>query len=158
MQTASYPLVPSNQILDKMKKIDVQNAVNAYGRIPVNKVKDDVVRESLIFDYRKLRKASREIEEERGDLVEKFQVDFASEREEVRALRQKGEAVSAIKRPDLAAFLKAEAELNKAVRALFHEEIDLELRLVSVEDFTKAVRDGEYTFEDIAAMDGVVLE
>lgn len=158
MQTASYPLVPSNQILDKMKKIDVQNAVNAYGRIPVNKVKDDVVRESLIFDYRKLRKASREIEEERGDLVEKFQVDFAAEREEVRALRQKGEAVSASKRPDLAAFLKAEAELNKAVRALFHEEIDLELRLVSVEDFTKAVKDGEYTFEDIAAMDGVVLE
>lgn len=158
MQTASYPRVPSNQILNTMKKIDVQNAVNAYGRIPVNKVKDDAVRENLIFDYLKLRKASREIEAERSDLVEKFQTDFAAEREEVRLLRQRGESVSASKRPDLAAFLRAEAELNRAVRALFQEEIELTLHRVSVEDFTKAVKDGDYTFEDLASMEGVVLE
>lgn len=141
-----------------MKKIDIQNAVNAYGRIPVNKVKDDVVRNTLIFDYRKLRKVSREIEEERTDLVEKFQGDFAAEMEEVRALRQKGEVISAAARPDLAAFLKAEAKLNRDVREMFREEVSLDLNRVSVDDFIKAVKDGEYTFEDIAALDGVVLE
>ena len=47
-----------------MKKIDIQNAVNAFGRIPVNKVKNDKVRNTLIHDYRKLRKVSREIEQE----------------------------------------------------------------------------------------------
>ena len=141
-----------------MKKIDIQNAVNAYGRIPVNKVKDDVVRNTLIFDYRKLRKVSREIEEERTDLVEKFQGDFAAEMEEVRALRQKGEVISAASRPDLAAFLKAEAKLNRDVREMFREEVSLDLNRVSVDDFIKAVKDGEYTFEDIAALDGVVLE
>lgn len=141
-----------------MKKIDIQNAVNAYGRIPVNKVKDDVVRNTLIYDYRKLRKVSREIEEERTDLVEKFQGDFAAEMEEVRALRQKGEVISAAARPDLAAFLKAEAKLNRDVREMFREEVSLDLNRVSVDDFIKAVKDGEYTFEDIAALDGVVLE
>jgi hypothetical protein len=138
-----------------MKKIDVQNAVNAFGRIPVNKVKDDVVRNTLIYDYRRLRKVSREIEEERTDLVEKFQADFAVEAEEARALRQQGKAVTGAA---LAPFLKAEAELNRAVRAMFREEVELELQTVPMDDFVKAVKDGEFTFEDLSALDGVVLD
>ena len=138
-----------------MKKIDVQNAVNAFGRIPVNKVKDDVVRNTLIYDYRRLRKVSREIEEERTDLVEKFQSDFAVEAEEARALRQQGKAVTGAA---LAPFLKAEAELNRAVRAMFREEVELELQTVPMDDFVKAVKDGEFTFEDLSALDGVVLD
>ncbi len=138
-----------------MKKIDVQNAVNAFGRIPVNKVKDDVVRNTLIYDYRRLRKVSREIEEERTDLVEKFQADFAVEAEEARALRQQGKAVTGAA---LAPFLKAEAELNRAVRAMFREEVELEFKTVPMDDFVKAVKDGDYTFEDLSALDGVVLD
>ena len=138
-----------------MKKIDIQNAVNALGRVPVNKVKDDVVRNTLIYDYRRLRKVSREIEEERTDLVEKFQADFAVEAEEARALRQQGKAVTGAA---LAPFLKAEAELNRAVRAMFREEVELELKTVPMDDFVKAVKDGDYTFEDLSALDGVVLD
>ena len=138
-----------------MKKIDVQNAVNAFGRIPVNKVKDDIVRNTLIYDYRRLRKVSREIEEERTDLVEKFQADFAVEAEEARALRQQGKAVTGAA---LAPFLKAEAELNRDVRAMFREEVELELKTVPTDDFVKAVKDGDYTFEDLSALDGVVLD
>ncbi|MBR3097315.1 MAG: hypothetical protein IKH17_08485 [Bacteroidales bacterium] len=138
-----------------MKKIDIQNAVNAYGRIPVNKVKDDIVRNTLIYDYRRLRKVSREIEEERTDLVEKFQADFAVEAEEARALRQQGKAVTGAA---LAPFLKAEAELNRAVRAMFREDVVLELQTVPMDDFVKAVKDGDYTFEDLSALDGIVLE
>lgn len=138
-----------------MKKIDIQNAVNAYGHIPVNKVKDDIVRNTLIYDYRRLRKVSREIEEERTDLVEKFQADFAVEAEEARALRQQGKAVTGAA---LAPFLKAEAELNRAVRAMFREDVVLELQTVPMDDFVKAVKDGDYTFEDLSALDGIVLE
>lgn len=138
-----------------MKKIDIQNAVNAYGRIPVNKVKDDIVRNTLIYDYRRLRKVSREIEEERTDLVEKFQADFAVEAEEARALRQQGKSVTGAA---LAPFLKAEAELNRAVRAMFREDVVLELQTVPMDDFVKAVKDGDYTFEDLSALDGIVLE
>ena len=138
-----------------MKKIDVQNAVNAFGRIPVNKVKNDQIRSTLIHDYRKLRKASREIEQERLDLVEKFREDFADEMLDVQVLRESGRPVV-----DHDEFLRAEASMNRLIQKMFQEEVeeDLELVKVGIDDFIKAVRDGDYTFEDVAALDGIVLE
>ena len=138
-----------------MKKIDVQNAVNAFGRIPVNKVKNDQIRSTLIHDYRKLRKASREIEQERLDLVEKFREDFAEEMLDVQVLRESGRPVT-----DHDEFLRAEASMNRLLQKMFQEEVeeDLELVKVGIDDFIKAVRDGDYTFEDVAALDGIVLE
>ena len=138
-----------------MKKIDVQNAVHAFGRIPVNKVKNDQIRSTLIHDYRKLRKASREIEQERLDLVEKFREDFADEMLDVQVLRESGRPVV-----DHDEFLRAEASMNRLIQKMFQEEVeeDLELVKVGIDDFIKAVRDGDYTFEDVAALDGIVLE
>ena len=138
-----------------MKKIDVQNAVNAFGRIPVNKVKNDQIRSTLIYDYRKLRKASREIEQERLDLVEKFREDFAEEMLDVQVLRESGRPVT-----DHDEFLRAEASMNRLIQKMFQEEVEenLELVKVGIDDFIKAVRDGDYTFEDVAALDGIVLE
>ncbi len=138
-----------------MKKIDVQNAVNAFGRIPVNKVKNDQIRSTLIYDYRKLRKTSREIEQERLDLVEKFREDFAEEMLDVQVLRESGRPVT-----DHDEFLRAEASMNRLIQKMFQEEVeeDLELVKVGIDDFIKAVRDGDYTFEDVAALDGIVLE
>jgi len=138
-----------------MKKIDIQNAVNAFGRIPVNKVKNDQIRSTLIYDYRKLRKASREIEQERLDLVEKFREDFADEMLDVQVIRESGRPVT-----DHDEFLRAEASMNRLIQKMFQEEVeeDLELVKVGIDDFIKAVRDGDYTFEDVAALDGIVLE
>ena len=138
-----------------MKKIDVQNAVNAFGRIPVNKVKNDQIRSTLIHDYRKLRKASREIEQERLDLVEKFREDFADEMLDVQVLRESGRPVV-----DYDEFLRAEASMNRLIQKMFQEEVeeDLELVKVSMDDFSKAVKDGDYTFEDVAALDGIVID
>lgn len=137
-----------------MKKIDIQNAVNALGRVPVNKVKDDKVRFTLIADYRKLRKASREIEQERTDLVEKFRQDFAEEILDVQVLRASGRPVV-----DHDEFLRAEASSNRLIAEMFQEEVteDLDLQQVSVDNFVKAVRDGDYTFEDLACLDGIVI-
>lgn len=138
-----------------MKKIDVQNAVNALGRVPVNRVKNDQIRNTLIHDYRKLRKVSREIEQERLDLVEKFREDFADEMLDVQVLRESGRPVT-----DHDEFLRAEASMNRILQKMFQEEVaeDLELVTVSMEDFAKAVKDGEYTFEDVAALDGIVID
>lgn len=129
------------------------NAVNALGRVAVNKIKNDVVRNTLIFDYRKLRKASREIEQERTDLLEKFRADFADEVLEVAALRDAMKPVV-----DHKEFLAAEAEANRQIKALFQEGIELELSKVTMEDFVKAVKDGDYTLEDLATLDGIILE
>ena len=138
-----------------MKKIDIQNAVNAFGRIPVNKVKNDKIRSALIFDYRRLRKVSREIEQERSDLVEKFRDDFAEELLDVQVLRESGKPVT-----DHDEFLRAEASMNRTIQKMFQEEVteDLELVTVTRDDFEKAVKDGEYTFEDLAALDGIIIE
>lgn len=138
-----------------MKKIDIQNAVNAFGRIPVNKVKNDKIRSALIFDYRRLRKVSREIEQERSDLVEKFRDDFAEELLDVQVLRESGKPVT-----DHDEFLRAEASMNRTIQKMFQEEVteDLELVTVTMDDFEKAVKDGEYTFEDLAALDGIIIE
>lgn len=138
-----------------MKKIDIQNAVNAFGRIPVNKVKNDRIRSTLIFDYRRLRKVSREIEQERSDLVEKFRDDFAEELLDVQVLRESGKPVT-----DHDEFLRAEASMNRTIQKMFQEEVaeDLELVKVTMDDFEKAVKDGEYTFEDLAALDGIIIE
>ena len=139
----------------KVKKIDIQNAVNAFGRIPVNKVKDDKVRFTLIADYRKLRKVSREIEQERTDLVEKFRQDFAAEMLDVQVLRASSRPVT-----DHDEFLRAEASSNRLISEMFQEEVteDLDLQKIPMDDFVKAVRDGDYTFEDLACLDGIVIE
>lgn len=138
-----------------MKNIEIQNAVNAFGRVPVNKVKNDQIRMTLIYDYRKLRKASREIEQARTDIVEKFQADFADEMLDVQVLRESGRPVT-----DHDEFLKAEASVNRLIKEMFQEEYagELELQRVPLDDFVKAVKDGDYTFEDLACLDGIVIE
>lgn len=139
----------------KVKKIDVQNAVNALGRVPVNKVKNDQIRNTLIYDYRRLRKVSREIEQERTDLIEKFREDFADEMLDVQVLRASGRPVI-----DHDEFLRAEASSNRLISEMFQEEVteDLDLQKVPMDDFVKAVRDGDYTFEDLACLDGIVID
>ncbi len=138
-----------------MKKIEVQNAVNAFGRIPVNKVKNDQIRFTLIGDYRKLRKVSRDIEQERADIVEKLRDDFADEMLDVQVLRESGRPVT-----DHDEFLRAEATMNRIIQKMFQEDVagDLDIVKVSMDDFVKAVKDGEYTFEDLSALDGIILE
>ena len=138
-----------------MKKIDIQNAVNVLGPLDVNQIKDVSVRDTLVYDYSLLRKLSRAIEQERADLVEKFQSDFAVEAEEARALRQQGKAVTG---PVLAPFLKAEAELNRSVRAMFREEVSLELLTMPVDEFVSAMKEFDYTLEDLSKLDGIVFE
>ena len=136
-----------------MKKIDVQNAVNAFGRIAVSRVKDEKIRSTLIYDYRNLRKASRTIDQERSDLVDKFQSDFAEEVYEVAALRNAGQPVAGHME-----FLVAESKMNTLLKGLFKEEIDVDLQRIALDDFVRAVKDGEYTFEDLAVLDGIILE
>lgn len=138
-----------------MKKIDIQNAVNALGRVAVNKVKNDQIRYTLLAGYRKLRKLSREIEQERQDLVEKFREDFAEEMLDVQVLRESGRPVT-----DHDEFLRAEASMNRILQKMFQEEVeeDLDIVKVAMDDFIKSVKDGDYTFEDAAALDGIVVE
>ena len=138
----------------KVKKDDVQKAVNALGRVPFNKVRDAQLRYLLASDYRKLRKVSREIEAERTDILEKFRADFRDEWMEVKVLRDSGRPVTGYD-----AFLRAEITTNRILQEMYAEEVDVPgLETVGMDEFLQGVRDGEFTFEDIACLDGIIIE
>ena len=62
-----------------MKKSEIISAVNAINKIPLNKITDKDVRNTLVDDYLILRKAAKEIMEERDALAAKFREDWAAE-------------------------------------------------------------------------------
>ena len=137
-----------------MKKIDIINAVNALGKVRITRIKDDRVKFTLAAAYRKLRKVSRDIDEERHCIIDKFQADFPDEFLEVQRLRDAGQPVVGFDE-----FLKAEADSNRLLRDISREEAeDIDIATLSADDFIKAVKDDELTFEDLAALDGIVIE
>lgn len=138
-----------------MRKIDIQNAVNALGRIPVNKVKSEQIRRILVLGYLSLRRLSRTIEDERAAIFAKLRRDFADEMPDIHALRESGRPVSGHDE-----YLRAEDCAEQLVREMFQEQYpgDLGIRKISAEDFLESLPGGDYTFEDLAALDGIILE
>ncbi|MCR5326268.1 MAG: hypothetical protein K6E37_05900 [Bacteroidales bacterium] len=137
-----------------MQKITLINAVNVLSGIKITKIKNDKVKFTLIADYRALRKASREYEEDQREIVKQFQDDHAGEEDEVKKLRSEGKPVTG--HDD---FLKAEKDINKVLAEMSREECEVEgLKKVKIEDFLKAVTDADLTMEDIANLDGIVIE
>ncbi len=135
-----------------MKKIDIINAVNALSRIPVNKVKNDKVKFSLVANYRRLRKAAREIDEDRDVVVKKFQEDWKDEIEAVGGLRANRQPVTGH-----ADFLKSEADVNKQIDAMYQEDLEVEgLVPISLEDLVKAVGDTDLSFEAVNNLDCII--
>lgn len=137
-----------------MQKIALINAVNVLSGIKITKIKNDKVKFTLIADYRALRKASREYEEDQREIVKQFQEDHAGEEDEVKKLRSEGKPVTG--HDD---FLKAEKDINKVLADMSREECEVEgLKKVKIEDFLKAVTEPDLSMEDIANLDGIVIE
>lgn len=137
-----------------MKKIDIINAVNALGKVRINRIKDERIKFTLVQAYRLLRKASRDIDEERKEVIEKFQKDFENELPEVQQLRMEEKPVTGHDE-----FLKAEADCNRILSKMSQEEITIDgIQTVKVDDFLRYVKEDELTLEDIDLLDGIVLE
>lgn len=137
-----------------MKKIDIINAVNALGKVRINKIKDERVKFSLVQAYRKLRKASKDIDDERKEVIEKFQKDFEEDLPEVQQFRMEGKPVTGHNE-----FLKAEADCNRILAKMSQEEAAIDgVQPVKVDDFLRYVKEDELTLEDIDLLDGIVLE
>ena len=137
-----------------MKRIDIINAVNVLGRVRIHKIQNEKVKFSLLRAYRTLRKASREIDDYRKDVIEGFQRDFQPELEDVQQLRCSGRPVTGHD-----AFLKAESDANRHLQEMLREEVTgLAFDTIPFDDFVKAVKDEDLTCEDIAVLDGIILE
>ena len=130
-----------------MKKSEVISAVNAINKIPVNKITDKGVRNALIDNYLILRKAAKGIMDEREDLLDKFRSDWAAEI----AAGQNGAQPS----PE---FLAAQQNLDEDFGRIGKTYIDVEgLSTLDKAAFFGALGDADLNFEDIAALDGIII-
>ena len=136
-----------------MKKVDVIVAANTLNGIALNKIKDDKLKFTLVANFRKLRKAAMAVDEEQRAITEKFQSDFAGEIDVIQQLRASGLPVN-----DHQEFLKAEKDLQKCIKALMDEEIELDIQRVDLESLVKALKDTDLTMENIGSLDGVIIE
>ena len=137
-----------------MRKKDVINAVNTLAGVKINKIKNDKVKFTLVADYRALRKASREYEQEQRDIIDKFRDDFADVQEEVQTLRAAGKPVKGHDE-----FLKAERDTNRILLSIAEEECSIEgLHMISLNDLVTAIADSDLSMEDISNLDGIIIE
>ena len=135
-----------------MKKVDVISAVNALAKIPINKIKNDKVKFSLIADYRALRKESKSIDEDRDVLIKKFQDDWKDELDVVSELRRERLPVNGHKE-----FLKSESDLNKKLGEILQEDVLVAgLTPVSLDELVKAISDTDLSFEDVNNLDCII--
>lgn len=137
-----------------MKKVDVISAVNALAKIPINKIKDDKVKFSLIADYRALRKESKVIDEDRDVLIKKFQEDWKAELEVVTGLRRNRLPVNGHED-----FLKSEKDLNEKLQEILQEDVEVSgITTVSLNELVKAISDTDLSFEEVNNLDCIIAK
>lgn len=130
-----------------MKLSVVNELASLLAGIKINRIADKNVKATLVYDYIFLRKFAKEADEQRKDLVEKFQSDWMDELVEVNNLRHNGNPVVGHD-----GYLEAESDANKAIQSIFESEVDVNLRPVNLDDFLSSFGEEELTFEQIAFM------
>lgn len=130
-----------------MKIAVVNNIAGILSGIKINKITDKVVKTALINDYLHLRKFAKEADEERKELVDKFQADWGDELASVESLRREKKPV--VGHDD---YLDAEMDANKAIQDIFSREVEVSLKPVKMEAFLTACGGEELTFEQIAVL------
>lgn len=130
-----------------MKLSVVDELASLLSGIKINRIQDKNVKATLVYDYIFLRKFAKEANEQKKDLVEKFQADWMDELTEVNSLRNNGNPVVGHD-----GYIEAESDANKAIRSIFESEVDVNLRPVKLDDFLSSFCEEDLTFEQIAFM------
>lgn len=130
-----------------MKLSTVNILAGILSGIKINKIVDKNVKATLVNDYIYLRKFAKEADEQRRELTEKFQADWAEELEAVQAFRRDNKPVVGHKE-----YLEAEADANKAIQDIFSTEVEVKVKPVKMEAFLSACGGEELTFEQIAVL------
>lgn len=127
-------------------KLSIINALaGMLSSMKINKITDKAVKTALVNDYLHLRKFVKEADDERRELVEKFQKDWAEELPLVEAFRRENKPVEGHKE-----YLEAEADANKAIAEIFDNDVEVSLKSVPLDDFVAACRMEELTLEQVA--------
>ena len=120
----------------------------------LNKISDKEVKTALVNDYLHIRRFVKDAEEQRKELVEKFQADWRDELSAVEEFRREGKPVVGHKE-----YLEAEADANKAVQDIFAAEVDASPKAVPIDAFLAACDGEELTLEQLAILEegGIVV-
>ena len=127
-------------------KLSIINALaGMLSSMKINKITDKAVKTALVNDYLHLRRFVKEADDERRELVEKFQKDWAEELPLVEAFRRENKPVEGHQE-----YLEAEADANKAIAEIFDNDVEVSLKAVPVDDFVAACGVEELTLEQVA--------
>ena len=88
--------------------------------LKVSRIPGPDSRRTLLEDYATLRRVVKTAEADKAELVSKFQTDWADEIPAVESFRREGKPVAGH-----AEYLEAEKDANKAIQALFSQEVEV---------------------------------
>lgn len=126
-----------------MKLSETMIVAEILAGIKINKIEDKGTKSALLKDYLAIRKAAREADDAKGEIVRKFQEDWADELKAVRAFREKHKPV--IGHLD---FLEAERDANRAIVDTLDAQVELDIIPVKIEAVEAVSED--ITLEQIA--------
>lgn len=109
----------------------VNLAASILSGIKLNKIDDKRVKATLLKDYLALRKVAKEADEDKNEIIKKFQDDWQEELSEVEAFRREGKPVEGHKE-----YLDAERDANKAISDILAGEADVEITPIKMEAVT----------------------
>ena len=121
----------------------IATAEGILSGIKLNRIADKGAKAALLKDYLAVRKVVNEAKNTKGEIVRKFQEDWADELPAVQAFRDKNEPV--VGHDD---YLDAEKDANKAIVDLLSAEVEIDLSPVesdAIMDFSEDI-----TLEQIA--------
>lgn len=126
--------------------IAVINAIaGLLSGMKINRISDKEAKAALLKDYLALRRVVKDADEAKGEIIRKFQDDWEDELPAVQAFRDRNEPVVGHE-----AYMEAEKDANKAIQAVFSEDVDVDLspvELGAIMDFSEDI-----TLEQIALL------
>lgn len=116
--------------------------------IKINKIKDKDVKTALVNDFLHLRRFVKKAEEDRQEIVKKFQSDWSEELPLVEAFRRENKPVEGHKD-----YLEAENDANLSIMEIFNEDVETKLKPVPMDAFIDELGEDLITLEQIAILE-----
>ena len=127
----------------KLTRRAIADIAEILGGIKINRIEDKEAKAALLKDYLAIRKEARQAEADRDEIIRKFQDDWKDEIPAIGKFRAEGKPV--LGHLD---YMEAEKDANKAISAVFSQEVDIDLAPVEM-DALEAVSE-DITLEQIA--------
>ena len=144
----------------KLKLYIIDQIAGILAGVKINKVEDKAAKSALMQDYLALRKVLKAAQEDKDEIVRKFQEDWKDELAAVEAYRREKKPV--VGHLD---YLEAERDAKKAISDIFDREVEMELEKVPETPlFNPALWGENVTLEQIPGSieflkdNGIILE